>query len=146
MSAGRAQKSPQTHRIAAPICWSAKGDNVTPRTCAYTVYQLTAVKMLIEMASTVMITFVEMTAPACQIGLRAGFMGYDSMIWSQKSTPVMKKLACIAHTWINWFRWDRSKSAGICHTNIAALNEIKATQGERTNLPSARIPRVCVLR
>ena len=29
---GRAQKSPQTHRIAAPICWSANGGRVTPGT------------------------------------------------------------------------------------------------------------------
>ena len=33
---GRAQKSPHTHRIAAPICWSANGGRVTPGTCAYT--------------------------------------------------------------------------------------------------------------
>ena len=30
MSAGMAQKSPQTHRIAAPISWSAYGGSVTP--------------------------------------------------------------------------------------------------------------------
>ena len=30
--AGRAQKSPHTHRIAAPICWSANGGRVTPGT------------------------------------------------------------------------------------------------------------------
>ena len=29
---GRAQKSPHTHKIAAPICWSANGDRVTPGT------------------------------------------------------------------------------------------------------------------
>ena len=29
-SAGTAQKSPHTHRMAAPICWSAKGESVTP--------------------------------------------------------------------------------------------------------------------
>ncbi len=28
--AGRAQKSPQTHKIAAPICWSANAGRVTP--------------------------------------------------------------------------------------------------------------------
>ena len=27
---GSAQKSPQTHKIAAPICWSANGGRVTP--------------------------------------------------------------------------------------------------------------------
>jgi hypothetical protein len=27
---GRAQKSPQTHKIDAPICWSANGGKVTP--------------------------------------------------------------------------------------------------------------------
>ena len=32
-SAGIAQKSPQTHKMAAPICWSAKGESVTPGTC-----------------------------------------------------------------------------------------------------------------
>jgi drug/metabolite transporter (DMT)-like permease len=32
--AGRAQKSPQTHRMAAPICWSAYGGSVTPGTCS----------------------------------------------------------------------------------------------------------------
>src|SRR5262249_18456922 len=31
-SAGIAQKSPHTHRIAAPICWSANGGKVTPGT------------------------------------------------------------------------------------------------------------------
>jgi drug/metabolite transporter (DMT)-like permease len=34
--AGTAQKSPHTHKIAAPICWSANGGRVTPGTCAYT--------------------------------------------------------------------------------------------------------------
>jgi drug/metabolite transporter (DMT)-like permease len=32
---GSAQKSPQTHRIAAPICWSANGGSVTPGTWSY---------------------------------------------------------------------------------------------------------------
>ena len=27
---GMAQKSPQTHKMAAPICWSANGGRVTP--------------------------------------------------------------------------------------------------------------------
>ena len=27
---GSAQKSPQTHKMAAPICWSANGGRVTP--------------------------------------------------------------------------------------------------------------------
>jgi hypothetical protein len=31
---GTAQKSPHTHKIAAPICWSAYGGRVTPGTCA----------------------------------------------------------------------------------------------------------------
>jgi hypothetical protein len=29
---GSAQKSPHTHKIAAPICWSANGGNDTPGT------------------------------------------------------------------------------------------------------------------
>ena len=29
---GMAQKSPQTQRMAAPICWSANGGRVTPGT------------------------------------------------------------------------------------------------------------------
>ncbi len=29
---GMAQKSPHTHKIAAPICWSANGGRVTPGT------------------------------------------------------------------------------------------------------------------
>jgi drug/metabolite transporter (DMT)-like permease len=32
---GRAQKSPHTHRIAAPICWSANAGSVTPGTWPY---------------------------------------------------------------------------------------------------------------
>jgi len=31
---GTAQKSPHTHKMAAPICWSANGGRVTPGTCA----------------------------------------------------------------------------------------------------------------
>jgi hypothetical protein len=31
--AGMAQKSPHTHRIAAPICWSANGGRVMPGMC-----------------------------------------------------------------------------------------------------------------
>ena len=33
---GSAQKSPHTHKIAAPICWSANGGSVTPGTWSYT--------------------------------------------------------------------------------------------------------------
>ncbi|MGH3245795.1 MAG: hypothetical protein ACRDOI_06220 [Trebonia sp.] len=32
---GSAQKSPHTHRIAAPICWSANAGRVTPGTWSY---------------------------------------------------------------------------------------------------------------
>jgi hypothetical protein len=32
--AGMAQKSPHTHKMAAPICWSAYGGSVTPGTCS----------------------------------------------------------------------------------------------------------------
>jgi len=35
---GSAQKSPHTHKIAAPICWSANGGSDTPGTCPYTEY------------------------------------------------------------------------------------------------------------
>ena len=30
ISVGIAQKSPQIHKMPAPICWSAKGGSVTP--------------------------------------------------------------------------------------------------------------------
>jgi hypothetical protein len=33
---GTAQKSPHTHKIPAPICWSANGGSVTPGACPYT--------------------------------------------------------------------------------------------------------------
>jgi hypothetical protein len=32
---GSAQKSPHTHKIPAPICWSANGASVTPGTWSY---------------------------------------------------------------------------------------------------------------
>ena len=67
-SAGTAQKSPQIHRMAAPICWSANGDRVTPGTWAYTEYQLEAVKIDSDMARTNMTTLVMMMAPVCHSG------------------------------------------------------------------------------
>jgi hypothetical protein len=33
---GSAQKSPHTQRMAAPICWSANAESVTPGTWSYT--------------------------------------------------------------------------------------------------------------
>ena len=35
---GTAQKSPHTHKMPAPICWSANGGSVTPGTWSYTGY------------------------------------------------------------------------------------------------------------
>src|SRR5215468_12500334 len=61
-SAGMAQRSPHTHKIAAPICWSANGGKVTPGTWSYTEYQDTLVRMLIDIASPHITTFVPISA------------------------------------------------------------------------------------
>ena len=58
--AGTAQKSPHTHKIAAPICWSANGGRVTPGTCAYTEYREWDEKMLSAIASPIITTLVTM--------------------------------------------------------------------------------------
>src|SRR5271165_473656 len=114
MSAGTAQKSPQTQRIAAPICWSANGGRVTPGTCAYTLYQLSAVKIESDMARTNITMLVETMAPACQSGEALMRNGWEGMIWSQNSTPVTKKLACMSQMWTSWLFSARSKSPGTC--------------------------------
>ena len=59
-----AQKSPHTHKIAAPICWSASAGRVTPGAWVYTGYQDALVKKLIDMASTHISAFVAISATA----------------------------------------------------------------------------------
>ena len=56
--AGKAQKSPQTHKMAAPIYWLAKGDRVIPRRWSYTGYNEWSVKMLKAMARKIITTLV----------------------------------------------------------------------------------------
>ena len=96
MSAGMAQKSPQTHRIAAPISWSAYGGRVTPGTCLYTAYQAPWEKMLIAMASIHMTTLVPIRAAAWETSGIRRWNGGDGMNCSQNSTPARKKLACMS--------------------------------------------------
>src|SRR5580698_7700298 len=95
MSAGMAQKSPQTHRIAAPISWSAYGGRVTPRTWSYTEYQEAWEKMLIAMASIHMTRLVPIRAMAWETSGIRRWNGGDGMNCSQNSTPARKKLACM---------------------------------------------------
>src|ERR1022692_128339 len=93
---GTAQKSPHTHKIAAPICWSEKGGKLTPRMWLYTEYHEVLVRMLIDMASTHMRPFVTSSAAICPVGASRIRNGGDEMNCSQNSTPTAKKLPCIS--------------------------------------------------
>src|SRR5580700_5989273 len=104
-----AQKSPQTHRMAAPISWSANGGKVIPGTWwLYTEYHAVWEKMLIAMASTHMTTLVATRAAAWETSGIRRRNGGDGMNWSQNSTPARKKLACISQICTSWFRSARS--------------------------------------
>src|SRR5215469_4170053 len=101
---GMAQKSPQIHRMPAPICWSANAGRVTPGTWLYTEYQDVLLRNPIAIASTHIWQLVASSAtawPTDDILIRNGG---DEMNCSQNSTPVMKKLPCTSQTWTAQFR------------------------------------------
>src|ERR1019366_1536828 len=93
-SAGIPQNSPQTQRMAAPICCSAYAGRVSPGTWEYAEYHETWEQMLIDRASIHMTPFVAISAAACDSSGSLRRKGGDGMNCSQKSTPAMKKLAC----------------------------------------------------
>src|SRR6185437_7233038 len=101
--AGTAQKSPQTHKIAAPICWSSNGGRLTPGTCAYTEYHDAFARMLIDIASTHIWTFVNSSAAIWAGREKLVRNGADGMNWSQNNTPTTKKVPCISQMCTAWF-------------------------------------------
>jgi drug/metabolite transporter (DMT)-like permease len=135
---GTAQKSPHTHKIAAPICWSANGGSVTPGTCAYTEYSECEAKMLSAMASPI-ITRLVTTSPMAWLtsGIRRR-NGGDGMYWSQNRMPARKKLPCISQMCTMLLRSARSYGPGRCHRTITKLNIPTETQGRSSTVPRNR--------
>src|SRR5690348_6665050 len=113
-----AQKSPHTHRMAAPISWSANGGNVIPGVCPYTEYQGLVEKMLIVMASTHMATLVATSAAAWETSGIRRMNGGEGMNCSQNSTPARKNVACISQMCTIWLFWARSNMTGMCQNTI----------------------------
>src|SRR5215469_582260 len=134
-NAGMAQRSPQTHRIAAPICWSANGGRVTPGTWSYTEYQDDWVNRLIDMASTHITRLVPIRAMAWDTSGIRRRNGGEGMNCSQNSTPAAKKLPCISQMCTAWLFWARSKNTGRCQKIITALNRAIETHGRSKNAP-----------
>src|SRR5262244_890643 len=128
-----AQKSPHTHKIAAPICWSANGGRVTPGTWSYTGYQDRLARMLIDIASTHITTFVAISATAWEASGIRRMNGGEGMNCSQNSTPAAKKVPCISQMCTAWLSAARSNGAGTCQRIITALNAVTDTHGRSRN-------------
>src|SRR5215470_18237212 len=137
-SAGMAQRSPHTHRIAAPICWPANGGRVTPGTWSYTEYQDAWVNRLIDIASTHITMFVPIRASAWDTSGIRRRNGGEGMNCSQNSTPAAKKLPCISQMCTAWLSAARSNGAGTCQKIITTLNRVTETHGRSKNPPAAR--------
>src|SRR5580704_638253 len=129
-----AQKSPQTHKMAAPISWSANGGRVMPGTWwRYTEYQAVVEKMLSAMASTHITTLVATSAAAWETSGIRRMNGGDGMNWSQNSTPARKKLACISQMCTSWLFSARSYITGMCQNTMTTLNVMTETHGRSRN-------------
>src|ERR1022692_1998047 len=129
---GTAQKSPHTHKMAAPICWSANGGRVMPGMCAYTGYTEPDAKMLSAIAMPIMMTLVASSAAAWDSNGIRRRNGGDGMNCSQNSTPAAKKLPCISQICTAELRCARSNGPGRCQRIIMALNSPIETHGRST--------------
>ena len=94
--------------------------------------------MLRDMANTNITMLVAMIAPPCHTNEARGRIGCDGMIWSQKRTPVTRKLPCMSQMCTAWLFSARSNRAGTCHSTMAALNATSAVHGFLTSRPTAR--------
>ena len=74
-----------------------------------------------------------MIAPPCQTNEARGLIGCDGMIWSQKRTPVTRKVPCMSQMCTDWLFSARSKSAGKCQSTMAALKAPNAVHGFMTS-------------
>jgi hypothetical protein len=138
ISAGKHQKSPQTQRIAAPICWSANrlsvilpiGIAIEPN-----LYRGTETRILIEIAMTIITTLLISSAPAWPIGESLGRNGADGTIWIQNKSPARKNVGNINPMCKFSFAITGLKRLGNIHATITTLKKMMLNRGDMRVAP-----------